>query len=193
VRGAEEAAWRDHFMSGLEVARERSVEFLSFLGDRISSERSALFAAVIEGLPERMAARWDGGRPLTLLHGDAHFWNALYPADPDRHGCVWFDWQTWKVGVGAFDLAYMIALHWHPARRMRLEPGLVEAYHAALGPAITADYSLDLLVEDYKLGLAHAFATIVLQWNAGIPAEIWWPHVERAFLAFDDLNCRAVL
>jgi len=31
------------------------------------------------------------------------------------------------------------------------------------------------------------------QWSAGLPDFIWWPHLERLAMAFDDLRCAELL
>jgi hypothetical protein len=43
-----------------------------------------------------------------------------------------FDWDCWRVDVAADDLAYMLALHWYPDRRRRMEQPLLDCYHSAL-------------------------------------------------------------
>ena len=40
-----------------------------------------------------------------------------------------FDWDSWRGGTGSDDLAYMIAMHWYPERRARLESHLLDKYH----------------------------------------------------------------
>ena len=39
---------------------------------------------------------------------------------------------TAGIGIATSDLAYMMALHWYPDRRHRLEPALLDRYHATL-------------------------------------------------------------
>jgi hypothetical protein len=42
------------------------------------------------------------------------------------------DWDAWRLDLGAEDLAYMMALHWYPERRRRVEMPLLRRYHEAL-------------------------------------------------------------
>jgi hypothetical protein len=105
----------------------------------------------------------------TLAHGDAHVWNLLYPRADGAPGIYLIDWDAWRIGRGAFDLAYMMALHWYPERRARLEAPLIERYHAGLLAHGVTDYSLDRLWEDYRLAVIGHLATPVWQQSFGLP------------------------
>ncbi len=49
------------------------------------------------------------------------------------------------------------------------------------------------LDDDYRLSVLWQTATPVWQAASDIPTWIWWPHVERIFMAVDDLGCRDLL
>ena len=49
------------------------------------------------------------------------------------------------------------------------------------------------LDDDYRLSVLWQTATPVWQAANDIPTWIWWPHVERIFMAVDDLGCRDLL
>jgi thiamine kinase-like enzyme len=55
-------------------------------------------------------------RALTVIHGDAHTWNFLFPRTGQGIPYL-IDWQVWHLDVGARDLAFMIALHWDRTTR----------------------------------------------------------------------------
>jgi hypothetical protein len=86
----------------------------------------------------------------------------------------------------------MLGLHWFPERRHRFEKQLLKSYLEELHRR-GIDYRLDDLIYDYRLQVAgHVFTPIEL-WSMKIPAAIWWPHLDRAFSAFDDLDCHEFL
>ena len=58
-------------------------------------------------------------------------WNCFLPRDGGDDVRL-FDWDGWRIGVAASDLAYMMAMHWYPDRRRRLERPLLDRYHATL-------------------------------------------------------------
>lgn len=129
----------------------------------------------------------------TLAHGDAHVWNLLSPRDGAASGIRLIDWDGWRIGRGAADLAYMMAVHWYPERRARLEARLIERYHAGLLAHGVAAYSLDRLWEDYRLSVIGLLSTPRWQQSYGLHPGIWWPHLHRVLAAFEDLGCAALL
>ena len=171
--------------------------FLDFLQDRISVQRNQLFRRVIHALPSlwvnRNARRPTGQPGYSLGHGDAHFWNFMYPKNPRTAPAYLIDWQSYEVSVPLIDLAYMIALHWYPERRARLERPLVRRYHDRLLAEGVEDYPWEECWEDYRRATLTMFLTPMFFWAADLHAAIWWPHLERICLAYDDLACGELL
>ncbi len=147
--------------------RERYERFAGTLGDRL----------------------WSGARAVYARVFDAR--ERLYT--PARSGIRLIDWDGWRVGRGASDLAYMMAVHWYPERRARLEAQLIERYHAGLLAHGVTGYGLDSLWEDYRLSVIGHLAIPVWQQSYGLHASIWWPHLHRILAAFEDLDCAALL
>jgi hypothetical protein len=177
---------------GAADVRERYARFEAALGDRLWSRARELYARVLDAYerlytPARLYATY------TLVHGDAHVWNVLYPREGAASGIRIIDWDAWRIGSGLSDLAYMMALHWYPERRARLERPLLERYHAALCGHGVAGYPFDRLREDYRFQVIGRLMTPVWQQTAGLHASIWWPHLNRIVTAFDDLDCIALL
>ena len=148
--------------------RGRYERFADSLDDRLSPEARAIYARMFDArdrlfTPTRLYATY------TLAHGDAHMWNLFYPRDGDASGIRLIDWDAWRVGRGAADLAYMMAVHWFRERRVRLEARLVERYHAGLLAHGVTGYSLDHLWEDYRLSVIGHLAIPVWQQSSGCP------------------------
>lgn len=180
-------AWADR----RAIALDRLPEFLTFLDDRLAASRRAVYQHMLSST----ARPWDlppGAPHQTLLHGDMHVWNVFYPRDPAGNLRI-FDWNMWDIGRPTDDLAYMIAVHWYPERRARLEKELMYAYHRRLGECGITGYSREDLWEDYRASVIRSLLIPVWQWVRGILPGIWWPHLERTFLAFEDLECREML
>ncbi len=197
------AYWWEDARLGREVGKllsERAVEelaratadrfcaFADFLGDRLSEERRKLFEKVIATFP-RPWVRLTSAKGLTVTHGDAHFWNFLYPR-ATREGRVYLlDWQTWHVHIGPRDLAYMITLFWYPERRARMERNLVKRYHQALLARGVQNYSWEDCWKDYRWSAIRNLFIPALHWSKGLPGWLWWSQLEKAVLAFQDLEC----
>jgi hypothetical protein len=200
------AAWWDDTRLGTLIGRfldetgfeqfaarfeERWRRFRAMLGDRLTAERADRYARFLCAMP-RLLDRYRSRRHLTIVHGDAHVWNALYPTDPtDTLRLI--DWAGWRIDTATDDLAYMMALHWYPERRARLERPLLRHYHDRLVSHGVDGYGFDALLDDYLLSALWQITIPVWQATAKLPAPIWWSHFERAMLAFEDLGCAELL
>jgi Ecdysteroid kinase-like family len=172
--------------------RERFARFAGALGDRLWPAARAIYARVGDArdrliTPARLYANY------TIGHGDAHVWNLLHPKDAAAGGIRLIDWDSWRIGRAAADLAYMMAVHWYPERRARLEAPLLERYHAGLSARGVTGYSLEHLWEDYRLSVIGHLTIPVWQQTLGLPAAVWWSHLNRVVAAFEDLDCASLL
>ena len=172
--------------------RERYARFADALGDRLWPRARRIYERVLS-MYERLYTPARIYSSYTLIHGDAHVWNLLYPRDGLGSGIRLIDWDSWRIGRAASDLACMMALHWYPERRARLEAPLLERYHATLCARGVSGYGVDRLREDYRLLVIAHLTTPVWQQSYGLHAAIWWPHLNRIVAAFDDLDCGALL
>jgi thiamine kinase-like enzyme len=184
----DEASAIDAFLRRLA---ERLAQFADRLGDGLPRERRELYDAVLDRAP-KLIARYGRQRNMTIVHGDAHVWNCFLPRDGGADVRL-FDWDSWRLGSATEDLSYMMAVHWYPDRRRRMEAPLLDAYHAALGEYGVKTYDRSALAEDYRLSVLWQIMTPVLQAGIAIPPVIWWNNYERIFMAVEDLGCRELL
>ena len=166
---------------------ELFARFVDRFGDRLPPERRALYERLL-GAGRHLWARYDSHRNLTLVHGDAHFWNCFLPKD-EGDDVRLFDWDAWRVGLSSDDLAYMMAMHWYPDRRRRFERPLLDHYHAALVEHGVRGYDRSALDDDYRLSVLGLIGRPVWQAMNGLPPVIWWNNLERILTAVDDLRC----
>ena len=162
------------------------------LGDRFPPDRLAIYERLLDAAP-RLLGRYRTHRDLTLVHGDAHVWNAFHPRDPSTGSIRLFDWDGWRVDTATDDLAYMIAVHWFPDWRRRHERDSLRRYHDALLAGGVRGYSFDALWEDYRLSVLWQITTPMWQANHGLGAWIWWNHLECVMAAVHDLGCLELL
>ena len=166
--------------------------FADRLGDRLSVERKRIYERLIAAAP-RLCARYRSHAHMTIVHGDAHAWNALLPRDPGGSDVRLIDWDAARLGVASDDLAYMMATHFFPDWRRRHEQESLRRYHGILVAQGVRDYSFDALADDYRLSALWQIATPMWQANHGIPPWIWWNHLERTMAAVHDLGCLELL
>ena len=198
-------------LPGVVERTERTVgAFLGFLGDRLPPARRAVYERLLAN--QQALRRRQLARPRTLVHGDAHWWNFLYPRAPEGAGptgaagaagegggapggarVLLIDWALWTAGGALDDLVQPIALNWFPERRRRLERPLLAHYHRELCRLGVAGYAWGACWEDYRLFAATRPFTLASQWQRGGWPLVWWNNLERALLAFDDLGCAEFL
>ncbi|HJP95425.1 MAG TPA: phosphotransferase [Pyrinomonadaceae bacterium] len=126
-------------------------------------------------------------RALTVIHGDAHTWNFLFPRSGQGTPYL-LDWQLWHLDVGARDLAFMIALHWDRSVRQQLELPLLHFYHEELISAGINSYSFDDLLLDYRRCVVRNLTIPIIFWSRGMPREGWRYRLDCALAAYRDLN-----
>lgn len=166
--------------------------FCDFMGDRLTPARRARYEQVLAGSMHpwrRMLTR----AGLTLTHGDAHWWNFLYPRNVGDGRVLIFDWHLWHVDAPLKDLAYLIAFNWFPERRARLEEPLLRHYHAHLVARGVAGYTWDECWRDYRWQVIRELFVPVWQWSSGLAPPHWWANLENIWRAFDDLHCAELL
>jgi len=192
--GASVGAWTDdHGMDAyLQRFTEYFARFADRLGDRLPQERRDLYDRFLRAAPG-LSARYYTHRNLTIIHGDSHVWNCLLPRDGGGGDVRLFDWDSWRIDTATDDLAYMMAMHWYPDRRRRLERSLLDRYHAALVAHGVRGYDRRALDDDYRLSALWLLMRPVWQEASNIPPVIWWNNLERILLAVDDLGCRDLL
>jgi hypothetical protein len=177
------------------LARVTAVRFAAFadsLGERLSGERRRTFERVINTFP-RPWVRLGSARGLTVTHGDAHTLNFLFPRRPGGGRLYLIDWQLWHPHIGPRDLAYMMTLFWYPEDRTRLEQKLLRRYHQRLEAGGVKDYGWEACWKDYRWSAIRNIFIPTLHWSRGMRESLWWPQVERALSAFEDLGCVELL
>lgn len=166
--------------------------FIEFLGDRLSAERRKIYDRLLAA-KYKIWGRLTDATALTVTHGDAHWWNLLYPHDTVKHRVCLFDWQLWHIDVGARDLAFMVALGGYSKRRAELEQQLIQRYYDSLIAHGVGNYTWDDCWDDYRWSAIRNLNVPIVQWSQGRSEGLWWGNLERAMLAYEDLGCSELL
>lgn len=166
--------------------------FFALAGDAVEDSAREAYARLLWH-SSTLADRVDRLQGRTLIHGDAHVWNWMLPRDAGAGGPKLIDWDGWHWGVGAWDLAYMMAVQWDRGIRQRFELPLLDRYHAALCAAGVSGYSRDALQEDYRLAVLLHMRTPLARFARNMSAYVWWPQFTRVQHAVEDLHCLDLL
>jgi Phosphotransferase enzyme family len=165
--------------------------FIDAVGDALTTEARHLLERVF-GSSLKPWMRLSDRRALTIIHGDAHTWNFLFPRSGEGPALL-IDWQLWHVDLGARDLAFFIALHWYPSLRREFERPLIHYYHDSLVRQGVEDYSFDELWLDYRRCVVRNLTIPILFWSRGMKPEGWWHRLECALGSYRDLACDELL
>lgn len=165
--------------------------FFDKVGDSLAIDVRKLYERVFASSLQPWLRLTDR-RALTVIHGDAHSWNFLFPRSGSGPAYL-IDWQLWHIDVGARDLAFLMALHWYPSRRRELEAPLIRRYHEALLARGVANYSLDDLWLDYRRCVVRNLTIPIIFASRGDKPEGWWHRLECAVAAYHDLSCDELL
>ena len=100
----------------------------------------------------------------TLAHMDFHLQNILYDSDDEKDPVVVLDWDSYGIGCGAHDLAYMASLLPIEYRRLH-EDRILKDYLEQLIRLGVTDYNASDLYRDYQVGclLAPSLQAILAQ------------------------------
>jgi aminoglycoside phosphotransferase (APT) family kinase protein len=161
--------------------------FFDAVGDSLTTEARHVYERVFSSSLKPWLRLTDQSA-LTIIHGDAHTWNFLFPRSGEGAALL-IDWQLWHVDVGARDLAFFMALHWYPSRRRELEQPLLRYYHDCLLKRGVENYSFDELWLDYRRCVVRNLTIPILFWSRGMNPEGWWHRLECALAAYRDFEC----
>jgi thiamine kinase-like enzyme len=166
--------------------REAYGRFASFLGDRLGSEHRRLYEEVIALQPTLWDSYWCArvlhARRLTLIHGDCHPGNLLYPRDPGRSDIYLVDWQGCRIATGTTDLAYMVSLHWY-GERDRAWPFL-QCYYRGLLENGVQDCTWDDFCLDYAVAVTEYLFDPIRLYDADVEPLVWWPILQKGLVAY---------
>lgn len=159
-------------------------QFAERAQDELPQEIFDLVLHAINSWERLYAERIKDNKALTLLHGDLHHWNLFYPKNPVTDGLYFYDWETYKRGIGTYDLSYLVGGE-VPQRRREIEKGLLRYYYDGLIKGGVSGYGWEDCLYDYRLSV---IATLF--------PPIGWQSVRR-FKArqtqFRDWNCQELL
>jgi hypothetical protein len=167
-------------------------DFADRYGELMPPERRSLYERLIDQTP-RLLVRYYSHRNLTITHGDAHVWNFFLPRPGAGEGVRLLDWEVWNIDMATDDLAYMMAMHWYPDRRARIEQRLLDHYYETLLAHGVKGYDRRAMDDDYRLSALWLITRPVVQAAINIPARVWYNNLERIMLAVDGLGCRELL
>ncbi len=156
--------------------------FLELFSSRIDDHTKAILTDLFD-LKEILT---DLGED-TIIHGDAHFWNALYSYEEARL----IDWGNTCLGFGEVDLAHAIAMNLPRGLSRGQEDHLLREYSNCLAE-FGEKISLKEIWSRYQVGIQYAITTSISMWQIGVSYRIWWPLFVNITNAAKELKAKKV-
>ncbi len=128
--------------------------FLEAQGERLDSD-----AAVVLKEMFGLASLFQSFDLETIVHGDAHFGNAVYGKGKARL----IDWGNTALGVGEVDLAHAIAMNLPRSCGRQIEGELITLYSDYVGQDATQTWSR------YRASVLYAIASSIAMREFGVP------------------------
>ncbi|MDR0272944.1 MAG: hypothetical protein LBI27_06470, partial [Clostridiales bacterium] len=100
--------------------------------------------------PKFINSRFRTGKNITVIHGDLHPGQLLFPKDISK-SIMFSGLQAVRMGLGTEDLAMLIALHIEPDKT-KAKP-LLDCYYSRISEK-SKSYSYEEFMSDYKLSIA---------------------------------------
>ena len=168
------------------------VKGLSHALAEVSAERQAKLQRCFDGLEARLSASLRRSE-LTLLHGDPSPGNILYPREGgevliiDRQPLSY----SLEIGPAGWDLAVLMAQHWHPHERRAYEKRVISTYCSARA-SFGAPIDEEAVWAEYRDGVwitvAHAVEWLVDPKDRVERRDLWQMFFDRTLSAWDELQ-----
>lgn len=132
-------------------------------------QRITQVCEALSAQPERVGSIHDavGNGPKTLIHGDFHTANLLFPSTQDgNQPCLWLvDWATCGRGNPMRDLAFFFMVGVRSEHRAVLESASLQAYYDAVTSEGVTHLSLDEWKEHYRVCVLNQLITLAVYDN----------------------------
>ena len=185
----------DHIRRFVAIAEPGVDHIVRRVANELQPHWPAAMRDIFARHPQAMIRRNQDANGFTLIHGDAGCYNIMVPREGERPIYLIdrqpFDWSltTW---LGAYDLAYAVALDWDVEARRQWERPILRHYHQTLISRGIQGYTWEQLWDDYRLCLAMGVYIAVEYCRGRYDHDtewVWLPMLQNALTACDDLNC----
>lgn len=134
-----------------------------------------------------LADRIQSRKNVTLTHGDCFCSQFLVSREHDGTSALIVDFQEASANFAAFDLGFLLSFF--PPANQQDTIGSLRKYHAALTSTGAVSFTLDELVDDYRLVLCFLVLVPVWDHSYGASDSYWKPKLANVMRDFNALEC----
>lgn len=124
-------------------------------GNFISTTEDRLYSRYFDSREEPLIARLENKNDFTLIHGDGHVGNLMFPMNHTngKEKATLIDWNGFAIGPATWDLAYHLLWTDSECWTQQTSYDLLVRYHEGLMANGVKDYSLNQCEEDFRNAL----------------------------------------
>lgn len=181
----------------LETARAQTLAqlgaFSPAMGTTLTPAQCAFSERMLESAVWKNVWAWTRPREqLTLEHGQPHLANFMFErADPTLTAAL-LDWQSYHVGVGAFDLAFLLV--WFLDKTSRADARtLLTTYYQQLCAHGVQNYSFAQLDLDFRWGIVQLWRVVLKLGAEGKKKDVTLARLHATWRALQEWQGEALL
>lgn len=161
-------------------------KFLAYASDYYGTEILDVYQSALEDaiLFERNnITRREQNNNITIIHGDSHIFNVMFPKEEAIHKPLVVDFQFWRMGIAAVDIMNLTRVAFPFANDSENYLKLLMHYHRQLQENGVKNYDFNEFLKDYYMAAAMAvFGPVFNYFEFGLGYEYWGKGV------FDTIN-----
>lgn len=171
------------------VTRKHLPVYLEAAADALTPAWRARLERLMAALPlPEWTARVNAREQVTIIHGDTHEFNFLYPRS-DGDGLRLIDWAVWHISTGPTDIAYMMPSKLDAAGR----ENLLRRYHERLLANGVEGYGWDACLLDYRRAVLEGFVWPIWAHYIDLEPDVWRGGTIAGMTFADELDCDELL
>jgi hypothetical protein len=170
-------------------------KFINYVRNRFDVETLTIFEHALKisvGLETERYERISSKDNITLIHGDSHIYNFMFPHDQNKTSVI-IDFQFWGVGIGARDIAHLTRISFPENFGEEFHQLLVKKYYEMLLVHGVHGYTWDACWNDYRKHVASMLLIPMFQYAFfDLKYENWINDISRLISTYKLLQCEGL-
>jgi len=167
-------------------------KFINHFGNCFNAETLTIFEHALRisvGLEAERYNRISNKDNITLIHGDSHIYNFMFPHNLNKSSII-IDFQFWGVGIGVRDIAHLTRVSFPKTCREKSHQLLMRKYYETLLVQGIRGYSWDTCWNDYRKQVASMLLIPMFQYTFfNLKYEDWINDISNLISTYKSLHC----
>jgi len=167
-------------------------KFKEYVGDHFDGKTIAIYEHAVKIAIELVNERYErmlNRDNVTVMHGDAHIHNFMFPEDCSKDPII-VDFQFWGLGIGLGDIAHLTRVSFPKIYGRNMHFAIVKEYYDTLVAEGVRGYSWERCWNDYRRQVASMLLIPAWQYTLfNREYEQWVDDVTGLISNYDVLEC----